>query len=181
MVIVVKKQSRVYEKVANAVRMMYPNAVVLDVTREGLMRKLDPSFPLRRVKVPGCDETSLSVLGVWEGLKVFSSKNHKEVDCTYFSDERKLGKIRGCKSYGKLVGIKVGEEIIPVEKAVETVFTQTYRETIENNFPAVLESLSKETRPVVLLDYKDTDRLAPVSHAELLKEMIESRVCAAAA
>ena len=82
MVIVVKKQSRVYEKVANAVRMMYPNAVVLDVTRGGLMRKLDPSFPLRRVKVPGCDETSLSVLGVWEGLKVFSRNNHKEVDCT---------------------------------------------------------------------------------------------------
>lgn len=42
MVIVVKKQSRVYEKVANAVRMMYPNAVVLDVTPRGTDEEARP-------------------------------------------------------------------------------------------------------------------------------------------
>lgn len=172
MVIVVKKESRVYEEVANTVRNQYPDAVVLDVTREGLMRKLDPSFPLGGVKVPGCDETSLSVLGVWEGLKVFA---RKDIDPAYFSKERLQGKVRGCKSYGALRGIKAGEEILSVEDAVGEVFCKTYRETIERRFRAILDSLSRETRPVVLLDYKDEERLSPVSHAELLKEMIEER------
>lgn len=106
MVKVVKKVSGGYVKNAEMIRKIFPKAVVLDVTEDGLMGKFDPGFPVGRIKAPGMEgEMGLSFRGIWEGLKVFSKMD--KVDGRWLKDERKLRKKREFKSYGNLVGIRI--------------------------------------------------------------------------
>lgn len=171
MVEVMKKVSENYVENAKAARKNWPGAVVLDVTMGGGMEKLDPSFPIGKVSVPECKGKALSIFGMWEGLKVFKRK--EEIDESYFLSERKLGKARNSKSYGKLLGLKIGDEVMEFEKAVDEVFKKEYERNIRERFGKILEGLKRESekRNVVLLDY-DFERY-PVSHAMMIKEMIE--------
>lgn len=169
-----KKVSDNYVINAKEARKKWAGALVIDPTLGGAMEKMDPGFPLGRIEVPGWKtwKTSLSVMGMWEGLKVFAKK---DVDESYFSDEKKLGKSRGCKSYGKLLGVKIGDEVMDVDAAVKEVFVKVFKETVADRMGPVLETLREEAgkRPVVLLDYAEGKEKYPVSHVELLKEMIE--------
>lgn len=110
-------------------------------------------------------------MGMWEGLKIFSNK--KVIDESYFFSEKKLGKVRNIKSYGKLIGVKVGNDVIEIEKAVDEVFKMEYMKNIKERFGKIIEGLKQESakRNVVLLDY-DFEKY-PVSHALMIKEMIE--------
>ena len=169
-----KKVSVDYVENAKMARKNWPGAVVLDVTLNGGMKKLDPSFPLKKVRIPGIKgKTALSVSGVWEGLKIFKNKN--TIDETFFISEKKNGKIRNCKSYGKLLGVKVGESVLDVERGIEEVFVRTYKEVIKERFKIILKSLKQESekKTVVLLDYAEGNEKYPVSHCEILKEMID--------
>ena len=93
MVKVVKKVSEDYVRNAEMVREIFPGAVVLDVTIDGGMNKLDPGYLwggkkekedgkwelIRDVDVIGREkEKGLSLKGVIEGLKLFKRKG--EVD-----------------------------------------------------------------------------------------------------
>lgn len=173
MVEVMKKVSVNYVKNAEVARDMYPGALVMDVTLEGGMKMLAPEYAVGGVEVPGRKEKALSVLGMWEGLKVFKNK---DMDSGFFEDEKKLGVVRKCKSYGKLLGIKDGCEVMDYEMAVERIFKESYKRMIEERFPKVIEGLRKKSgeRVVVLLDYPEEMRKAPCSHVEILKEMIEA-------
>ena len=167
-----RKESENYVENAVAARKNWRRAVVLDVTMGGGMERLDPSFPIGNVLVPESRKKSLSILGMWEGLKVFSKK--KEIDESYFMSERKLGKARNCKSYGKLVGVQIGEDVMEIEKAVEEVFKKEYVKNIKERYGKIIEGLKREAekREVVLLDYNYEKY--PVSHAMMLKELIDS-------
>lgn len=174
MVVVMKKVSEDFVMNVKAARKEWGNALVLDSTISGAMKKLDPDFPIGKVKVPGSRwMEGQSIMSIWEGLKVFSKKD--VVDLSFLKDEKKLGKRRGCKSYGKLVGIKIGDEVIDVERAVEEVFVKVYKETVMSRFGNTIECLKNESekRTVVLLDYAEGDERYPVSHVEILKEMID--------
>ena len=171
MVEVMKKVSVDYVENAKEAKLRWPGAAVLDVTMGGGMEKLDPSFPLGKVVIPGIrKKMALSIGGMWEGLKIFKKK--EEIDESFFVSEKKLGKIRRCKSYGELVGIKVGDEVMEIEKAIEEVFIKRYKETVKERFTTIIEGLKKEceNRVIVLLDYEENKY--PVSHAEILKELI---------
>lgn len=172
MVEVMKKVSKDYVVNAKVARKKWPNAVVLDVTMEGGMKKLDPSFPIGKIKVPGIkNKFSCCVSGIWESLKVFEKK--KEIDLS-FCEEKKAGKKRGCKSYGRLVGVKLGEEVMEIDKGIEEVFVKGYKKCVKEKFETMIEGLKEESlkRPIVLLDYNEEDARYPVSHAEILKELI---------
>ena len=171
MVEVMKKVSEGYVKNAVAARKIWPGAIVLDVTLGGGMECLDPAFPIGKVDVPKSFKKALSVMGMWEGLKIFSKK--EIIDESYFLSEKKLGKERNCKSYGKLVGVKIGDEVIEIERAVDEIYKKEYVENIKKRFGRIIEGLKRESekRNVVLLDY-DFEKY-PVSHAMLIKEMIE--------
>lgn len=181
MVKVMKKVSEDYVKNAEAVREIFPDAVVLDVTIDGGMKRLDPGYPWggkdedgkwrKEIEVPGMEkEKGLSLKGVMEGLKVFRRKDQK--DEKWWKDEKFLGRERNCKSYGKLLGFDLGEGSVNVEKGKE-IFGEIYREEIEKRFGRTLEGLRKEKRVVVLLDYMDGDERKVINHAEILKEIIE--------
>ena len=185
MVKVVKKVSEDYVRNAEKVREIFPGAVVMDVTIDGGMKRLDPGYVwggkreieegkaemMREVEVPGReDEKGLSLKGVIEGLKIFKRKD--KVDDKWWRDERFIGKERNCKSYGKLMGFDMGNESVSVEKGKE-IFGRIYREEIEKRFGNVIEGLRKEERVVVLLDYMEGDERKVIDHAEILKELIE--------
>ena len=182
MVEVMKKVSGKYEENVKAVRKVFPKALVFDVTLEGAMRRLDPGFPLGKVEVPGRKIKGLSLSGVWEGAKVFSKMMRdkesgemvevvKEMDVEWMNDERKLGKVRGCKSWGKLKGLRVGDELVDVESAVE-IFKGVYERMVRERFGRVLEGIRRvaERKTVVLLDYME-ERERPFNHVEVLREI----------
>ena len=170
MVKVMKKVSENYVKNAEEARKIFPGAVVMDVTLDGLMGKFDPGYRWGNVKVPGREkEEGLSLRGVMEGLKIFKRKG---VDEKWWKDEKFLRKERNCKSYGNLTGFDFGNESVNVEKGRE-IFENIYKEEIEKRFGKVIEGLRKEERTVVLLDYKEGDERKVMNHAEILKEIIE--------
>lgn len=166
-----KKVSERYVENAVVARKNWPGAVVLDITLGGGMEKMDPSFPIGMVDIPKCNKKSLSIMGMWEGLKIFSKK--EIVDESYFVSEKKLGKTRNCKSYGKLMGVKVGDDVMEIERAVDEVFKREYVRTVKERFGKIIEGLKRESekRDVVLLDYNFEKY--PVSHAVMIKEIIE--------
>lgn len=170
MVEVMKKVSEKYEENAKVARKNFPKAVVLDVTIKGAMGRLDPDFPLGRIMVPGKRIQALSVNGAWEGLKVFSKK--KEIDEKWMCDEKKVGKKRCCKSWGKMEGLMIEGELISVEES-KKIFEEIYKETIKERFGNMIEGLKKEAekRPIVLLDYEEGSE-KPFNHVEILKSML---------
>ena len=185
MVKVVKKVSEDYVKNAEMVREIFPGAVVMDVTIDGGMKKLDPGYVwggkkekeegkwiwIREIEIPGREkEKGLSLKGMIEGLKIFKRKD--KVDERWWKEEKFLGKERNCKSYGKLMGFDMGNESVSVEKGKE-IFEGIYREEIEKRFRNVIEGLRKEKRIVVLLDYMEGDERKVINHGEILKELIE--------
>lgn len=181
MVKVVKKVSENYVMNAKMVREIFPEAIVMDVTIEGGMKWFDPGFVwggkmgegilIRDVKVPGREkERGLSLKGVFEGLKIF---NRKGKDEKWWKEEKFLGRVRNCKSYGKLKGFDMGMMSVNVDKGKE-IFEKLYREEVEKRFGNVIEGLKKEERVVVLLDYMDGDERKILNHAEILKDLIES-------
>ena len=185
MVKVMKKVSEDYVKNAEMVREIFPGAVVMDVTIDGGMKKLDHGYVwggkkekedgkmemVKDVSVVGREkEKGLSLKGVMEGLKLFKRKD--KVDERWWNIEKFIGKERSCKSYGKLMGFDMGKESVSVEKGIE-IFEKIYKEEIEKRFEGMLEGLRKEERVVVLLDYKEGDKRKMINHAEILKELIE--------
>ena len=173
MVVVMKKVSEDYVENAKVAKKNWPGALVFDVTLSGALEKLDPSFPIGKVMIPGFkNKKALSFFGMWEGLKIFEKK--RDIDESYFISEKKLGKRRMCKSYGTVIGIKVGKEVIEIEKAVNDVFVFEYEKIMKERFGVIIEGIKREShkKVIVLLDYK-VERY-PVSHAELIKKMIES-------
>lgn len=170
MVEVMKKVSENYVENAKAARKMFPKAVVFDVTMDGAMKKLDPSFPLGKIEIPGMNKKGLSLRSVWEGLKVFEKKEN--IDELWMNDEKKLGKLRGCKSWGKLKGIKIKDEVIEREEG-ERIFEEIYENLIGERFGKMIAGIRKEAekRPVVLLDYKEENE-RPFNHVEVLKKLI---------
>ena len=171
MVVVMKKVSEKYEENVKAVRKLYPKALVFDVTAEGAMKKLDPDFPVGDIRIPGkMRNQGLSLNSVWEGLKVFKKKD--EIDEKWMKDENKLGKRRGCKSWGEMTGIKIKEELVGIEEG-KKIFREMYVELVKEKYGRIVAALKREAnkRPVVLLDYKE-ERERPFNHVEVLKEII---------
>lgn len=174
MVVVVKKVSENYVVNAKEARKSWPGAIVLDPNKGGAMEKLDPSFPIGKVKVPESKwMEALSIMGIWEGLKVFSKKD--EVDISFLKDEKKVGKVRGCKSYGKMVGIKLGDRVIEGDEEVKEFFIKLYKDSIGEKFGDLIKGLKElaKKKTVVLLENPGEEGKFPVSHVELLKEMVE--------
>ena len=170
MVAVMKKVSEKYEENVKAARKAFPKALVFDVTVEGAMGLLDPAVPVGKVEVPGKRVKGLSLAGVWEGSKVFRKK--MEIDVAWMADERKLGRVRGCKSWGEMEGVMVNGEVLTEEEG-RKMFRGMYEELVRERYSTILEGIRKGAgkRPVVLLDYRE-ERERPFNHVEVLKEIL---------
>lgn len=172
MVEVMKKVSENYEENVKAARKIFPRALVFDVTAVGAMKKLDPGCPVGRVEIPGRERMkALSLQGVWEGLKVF--KKNDEIDEKWMTDERKIGRKRGFKNWGEMIGIRVNGELMREEEG-RKMMREIYEKMIRERFGRILDGIRREAerKTVVLLDYKEENKDRVFNHTEVLKEML---------
>ena len=164
-----------YEKNVKEIRKEFPGALVFDISKDGAMGYLSPQGPWGNVDVPGMEGRSgLSVLGIWEGLKVFERKG---MDGNYFYDERKLGMVRKCKSYGRWIGVRYGDELLEKDEGIEKVFKRMYRKEVMKRYGKVIEGMRElvKKRDVVFLEGSEEKLKAPCSVGEILKSMILDR------
>jgi hypothetical protein len=152
----------------------FPNAVILDVRSKGLMCKLSPKYGWKDIPVPGCDgETSLSVDGIWQGLKVMRNSG---VNKRYFKKDMMVEKERG----GEVKGYRFGgeKELLSEAEARKMILVPAYEWVLENRCGKLMKVLKKisEERTVVLLDGSVNDDIENVSEPFSIASVIKNHL-----
>jgi hypothetical protein len=161
---------------------LYPGATIVDVTShsESEMVKFSPFYPHGGIPVPFSDGvTSMSVEGIWQGLKVFGTV---DVDTSCFRNDtmknlKRTVRVNGpCRGHRK--GVR-GTELLGYLEARKQIYLPAYKWVLDhkvNHLVARLRTIS-ETGTLVLLDYETNpdvlDPSSPLSHAGLIKAYIE--------
>lgn len=160
----------------------FPDAVIIDVTSkgEGEWQRLSPFFPHGGIPVPFSEPlTSMSVEGVWQGLKVFESH---DVDRASFRNASMKGIKRTVRTNGRCLGHRkgvAGDQILGYIDARKEIYLPTYLWMLENKCGEQIKKLRliSKSRPVILLDYETNadvnDPRKPLSHASLICKFIE--------
>lgn len=162
---------------AKSLEAEFPGAAVLDVTSKGPEPwvRFSPFWPHGGVPVPGMPgAVSASVEGVWQGLKVFEGE---DVDPSKFRVTSMKGLKRSVRKHGPVLGHRLGDELVPYERARREIYLPTYRWVLENRLGDLVERL-RAMGDVVLLDYTVNGDVAdvrtPLSHAALVRSWVSS-------
>ena len=161
----------------------YPGAIILDITSKSTYaQKLSPFYPHGNIPIPYSDgATSMSVEGIWQGLKVFE---YEDISFDSFKNStmknlkrtvRKLGMPKGHRK-----GIK-GTELLDYLSARILIYLPSYKWVLDNvpTVHSIIERIKEKSQDsdIVLLDYNtnlDYRNLScPLSHAGLVKLYIE--------
>lgn len=160
----------------------YPDAAIIDVTSkgEGEWRKLSPFFPHGGIPIPFTERaTSMSVEGIWQGLKVFETT---DVDRSSFRNDTMKGLKRTGRKNGRCLGHKKGisgDELLGYIEARKMIYVPSYYWMLENKCKDQVDKIRTmaESRTVVLLDYDTNDDIEnpnkPLSHASLIRNYIQ--------
>lgn len=157
----------------------YPDAMIIDVTSkgEGDWRKLSPFYPHGGIPVPFMEgTTSMSVEGIWQGLKVFENYG---IDRDSFRNATMRNIKRTTRKYGRCIGHRKGSgELLEYIEARKQIYVPSYFWMLEHRCGtqvAQLRRLSAE-RTVILLDYDTNEDIddyrRPLSHASLIKRYV---------
>ena len=161
----------------------FPGCIIIDVTSKGPeeWRKLSPFYPHGGIPVPFSDGiTSMSVEGIWQGLKVFENEG---IDRDSFRNDTMKGLKRTVRTHGRCLGHKKGvngSELLEYIEARKQIYLPSYFWMLENKCADHINKLRSlsETHPVILLDYDtnaDIDNpYKPLSHASLICRFIEN-------
>lgn len=159
----------------------HPQAVIIDVTSkgEGRWQRLSPFFPHGGIPVPFMEGvTSMSVEGVWQGLKVFESCG---IDRDSFRNGTMKNIKRTVRKNGRCLGHrKAPGELLGYVEARKQIYLPTYFWMLRHRCTSQIEELKRLAAEgtVVLLDYDTNDDLEnqskPLSHAALIKRFIET-------
>lgn len=162
----------------------YPDAFIIDVTSKATdeFQRLSPFYPHGGIPVPfSPGVTSMSVEGVWQGLKVFDNGNGVDRGC--FRNDTMKGLKRTCRTNGSIKGHRKGvngTEYLEYIEARKQIYVPTYFWMLENKCVEQIKKIRiiSKTRTVVLLDYDTNDDIEnpskPLSHASLIKAYIEN-------
>lgn len=161
---------------------LYPGASIIDVTSHSgtEMVKFSPFYPHGGIPVPFSDGvSSMSVEGIWQGLKVFGSV---DIDTSCFRNDtmknlKRTVRVNGpCRGHRK--GVR-GTELLGYLEARKQIYLPAYKWVLDhkvNHLIARLRAIS-DTGTLVLLDYETNpdvlDTSTPLSHAGLIKAYIE--------
>lgn len=159
----------------------FPGAVIIDVTSkgEGMWRKLSPFYPHGGIPVPFMEGvTSMSVEGIWQGLKVFESCG---IDRTSFRNDTMKNIKRTVRRFGRCLGHqKSPGNLLGYVEARREIYLPSYNWMLENKCRPQLDELRRLSSEgtVVLLDYDTNGDIEnpskPLSHASLIKAYIEA-------
>jgi hypothetical protein len=162
----------------------FPDGEFVDVTSHGPKPwcEFSPLFPHGEIPVPfSPGVTSVSVEGVWQGLKVFENE---DVDRRKFAVGNMKGIHRTTERHGPLRGHRAGvkgKKLFDHAEARRKIYLPTYRWVLENRLSGTLDDIRgmAATANVVLLDDEtefDCDDLTkPLSHAALIVCFLEDR------
>ncbi|MEU4116540.1 hypothetical protein AB0F71_18865 [Kitasatospora sp. NPDC028055] len=159
----------------------FPGAEVIDVTSKAPEPwvRLSPFYPHGDIPIPYSDgETSQSVEGIWQALKVFQDS---DVDPAKLRITTMKGLKRTVRRHGPVLGHRAGldsDRLLPYEEARRRIYLPSYRWILEHPVADLVERL-REKEDVVLLDYTTngdvTDPASPLSHAALIQLHLEGR------
>lgn len=156
---------------------LHPGAELIDVTSQGPHPwvELSPFYPHGGIPVPFTPGvTSMSVEGVWQGLKVFETA---DVAPAKFELTGMKGVTRSTRKRGRCLGHRrgvKGAELLDAQEARWQIFLPSYYYQLKVAAAAVVEDLRQlaSQEPVVLLDYETNgdieDLSRPLSHAALI-------------
>jgi len=160
----------------------YPNAHIVDVTSkatDGLV-KLSPFFPHGGIPIPFSDGyTSMSVEGIWQGLKVFEKEN---INMNSFRNEKMKNIKRTVRKYGVPLGHRKGVnglELLDYIEARIKIYLPAYLWVLEKKVQYIINKMRQvnDEKDIVLLDYTTNcdvlDARKPLSHAYLVKAYLE--------
>ena len=180
MIIILSKRTKI-----ETIRKKYPMARVVDVTSSAEDRrwtKLSPFYPHGGIPIPNSDGfSSMSVEGVWQGLKVFENEG---IDMNSFGNGTMKNIKRTQRKHGRTMGHQYGllgrgEPLLDYVTARKKIYIPTYRWMLEHKAMDLVEELREvsEKETVILLDYDtngDVEMVGkPLSHASLIKAYIE--------
>ena len=160
-----------------------PEAIIIDVTSkgEGEWKKLSPFYPHGGIPIPFSDGiTSMSVEGIWQGLKVFESS---DIDRNSFRNGTMKGIKRTVRTNGKCLGHRKGvnsKELLGYIDARKEIYVPSYKWVLENKCQEQIKKIRimSQSKPVILLDYDTNDDVEnptkPLSHASLIKKFVEN-------
>ena len=181
MIVIANKKS----KPENLRKKYGEDALIIDVTSKAMddMVRLSPFYPHGGIPVPfssGC--TSMSVEGIWQGLKVFE---HYGIDVQMFRNATMKNIKRTVRRFGRPLGHKKGvqsHELLSYIDARMQIYVPTYKWVLEHKAQKQVEKLRQlaEDKVVVLLDYNTNEDIqdpsSPLSHAAMIKAFIEGRL-----
>lgn len=160
----------------------YPNAKIVDVTSKATtsLVKLSPFYPHGEIPVPFSEgQTSMSVEGIWQGLKVFEKE---DIDPEMFKNGSMKNLKRTVRKFGKPLGHRKGiggTELLGYIEARILIYLPSYLWILENKVQFIIERLKEASKEqdIVLLDYETNDDVLdakkPLSHAFLVKAYVE--------
>lgn len=162
----------------------YPDATIFDVTSKGAMAKLSPFYPHGGIPIPfSPGMTSMSVEGIWQGLKVF--KSGEDVDMASFRNDTMKDLKRTVRTHGPCLGHRKGvngTELLGYLEARHEIYVPAYKWMLENKCAKIMETIKRlaSEKTVVLLDYDTNEDIndpsKPLSHASLIKAYVEGRI-----
>lgn len=142
-------------------------AVVLDIRECGMMGFLSPMSEWKELKIPGSEKEVLSMIGAYEGLKVFGRKG---IDESFFVNRKKIIKGRNVKSYGDLKGFKWKDEKVEYDMGVKC-FREWYMDEVKGRWKNMIKMLGETSNDKNIILLYDEDRNW-LDYAGLLKRMI---------
>lgn len=169
-------------KKESTLHQLYPEAIIIDVTSHSKteMIQFSPFYPHRGIPVPfSAPLTSMSVEGIWQGLKVF---NNAGVDMSCFKNDtmknlKRTVRVNGpCKGHRK--GIN-GSELLGYLEARKLIYLPSYKWVLDHKVGHLVDQLRRiaQSGTLVLLDYETNldvlDSHKPLSHAGLIKAYID--------
>ncbi len=168
----------------------FPEAYIIDTTSHANaeIRRLSPFYPHGGIPIPfSTGRTSMSVEGIWQGLKVFANEG---IDESCFRNDtmknlKRTARTHGGEPLGHQMGVHPaqGTPLLNYFDARMQIYLPSYKWVLDN-VPSVHNLLERmkeyaQTHDVVLLDYNTNDDVRdisqPLSHASLVKLYIEGR------
>jgi hypothetical protein len=167
--------------IMDVLQKMYYDTVIIDVTAKATDEfvKCCPSYPNGGIPVPFTNDVSLSVEGIWQGLKVFENA---DVDTRLFTKSDMKGMKRNVSKLGDMKGYRKGvngNEVLDEAEARKLIYLPCYKWVLDNKLQKLMTALRciSKNKPVVLIDdtlsSDATDPKRPISHASLIKAYIE--------
>jgi hypothetical protein len=162
----------------------YPKSEVIDITSKGHQPfvRFSPFYPHGKIPIPYSENKySMSVEGIWQGLKVFKSEG---IDKSKFFITNMRGIKRTERRFGKVLGHQKGifsDEILDYKTARKEIYLRTYAWVLDNILNKEINELKDIAlkSDLILLDFEtnlDIENLnKSLSHAGLVKKYLEKK------